>query len=131
MFNIQHFNPMLTFPIGNILVEKAKHQMHLRYDESVVKTYRISLGKNPVGAKVKSGDNARPIRLRAAHFAQGDKETTFLTSPIIVRQRSMFSLQFSATARISFSVGFPFPLTDISCSALSRVFVISYAGESL
>ena len=47
---------MLSSPIDNILVEKAKRQMHLRNGENVVKTYRISLGKNPVGAKVKSGD---------------------------------------------------------------------------
>ena len=36
---------MLTSPIDNILVEKAKRQMHLRNGENVVKTYRISLGK--------------------------------------------------------------------------------------
>ena len=47
---------MLPSPIDNILVEKAKRQMHLRNGDSIVKTYRISLGKNPVGAKVKSGD---------------------------------------------------------------------------
>ena len=51
---------MLTSPIDNILVEKAKRQMHLRNGENVVKTYRISLGKDPVGAKVKSGDNKTP-----------------------------------------------------------------------
>ena len=51
---------MLSSPIDNILVEKAKRQMHLRSDENIVKTYRISLGKNPVGAKVKSGDNKAP-----------------------------------------------------------------------
>ena len=51
---------MLTSPIDNILVEKAKRQMHLRNGENVVKTYRISLGKNPVGAKVNSGDNKTP-----------------------------------------------------------------------
>ena len=54
------FQPMLSSPIDNILVEKAKRQMHLRNGETVVKTYRISLGKNPVGAKVKSGDNKAP-----------------------------------------------------------------------
>ena len=42
---------MLSAPIDNILVEKEKRQMHLRNGENVVKTYRISLGKNPVGAK--------------------------------------------------------------------------------
>ena len=51
---------MLTSPIDNILVEKAKRQMHLRNGDVVVKSYRISLGKNPVGAKVKSGDNKTP-----------------------------------------------------------------------
>ena len=51
---------MLSSPIDNILVEKAKRQMHLRSGENIVKTYRISLGKNPVGAKVKSGDNKTP-----------------------------------------------------------------------
>jgi hypothetical protein len=43
---IGFINPMLTSPIDNILVEKAKRQMHLRNGDSVVKTYRISLGKN-------------------------------------------------------------------------------------
>ena len=51
---------MSSTPIDNILVEKAKRQMHLRSGETVVKTYRISLGKNPVGAKLKSGDNKTP-----------------------------------------------------------------------
>ena len=37
---------MLTSPIDNILVEKAKRLMLLRNGDSVVKTYRISLGKN-------------------------------------------------------------------------------------
>lgn len=36
---------MLSSPIDNILVEKAKRQMHLRYGENIAKTYRISLGK--------------------------------------------------------------------------------------
>ena len=38
--------PMLSSPIDNILVEKAKRQMHLRNGKNIVKTYRISLGKN-------------------------------------------------------------------------------------
>ena len=38
------FNP--CSPIDNILVEKAKRQMHLRNGDNVVKTYRISLGKD-------------------------------------------------------------------------------------
>ena len=37
---------MQTSPIDNILVKKAKRRMHLRNGDSVVKTYKISLGKN-------------------------------------------------------------------------------------
>ena len=37
---------MHTSPIDNILVEKANRKMYLRNGETVVKTYRISLGKN-------------------------------------------------------------------------------------
>ena len=44
---------MITENIDNILVEKAKRQMHLRNGENIVKTYSISLGK-------KSGDNKTP-----------------------------------------------------------------------
>ena len=51
---------MLSSPIDNILVEKANRKMYLLKGDVVVKSYRISLGKNPVGAKVKSGDNKTP-----------------------------------------------------------------------
>ena len=51
---------MITSPIDNILVEKANRKMYLLKGDVVVKSYRISLGKNPVGAKVKSGDNKTP-----------------------------------------------------------------------
>ena len=51
---------MFTETIDNILVEKTKRQMHLRQGDEIIKTYKISLGKNPVGAKVKSGDNKTP-----------------------------------------------------------------------
>jgi len=37
---------MLSSPIDNILIEKAKRQMHLRNGENIVKTYRISLSKD-------------------------------------------------------------------------------------
>ena len=51
---------MITQSIDNILVEKTNRKMHLRHGDEIVKTYKISLGKNPVGAKVKSGDNKTP-----------------------------------------------------------------------
>lgn len=46
--------------IDNIFVEKAKRVMHLRQGDKIVKSYKISLGKSPIGAKVKSGDNKTP-----------------------------------------------------------------------
>lgn len=46
--------------IDNILVEKNNRKMYLRHGENVVKEYKISLGRQPVGAKVKSGDNKTP-----------------------------------------------------------------------
>lgn len=51
---------MFTEAIDNILVDKTKRQMHLRQGDKIIKTYKISLGKSPVGAKVKSGDNKTP-----------------------------------------------------------------------
>jgi murein L,D-transpeptidase YafK len=44
----------------NILVEKAKRKLTLLRDDKVIKTYRIALGKNPVGAKRRQGDNKTP-----------------------------------------------------------------------
>ena len=49
-----------TQNIDNILVEKANRKIYLRHGGDIVKTYKISLGKNPVGAKVKSGDKKTP-----------------------------------------------------------------------
>ena len=72
---------MLSSPIDNILVEKAKRQMHLRNGESVVKTYRISLGKNPVGAKVKSGDNKTPEKVAKSGFTV--TKSTFVDAPVV------------------------------------------------
>ena len=51
---------VITKDIDNILVEKANRKIYLRNGEDVIRTYKISLGKNPVGAKVKSGDNKTP-----------------------------------------------------------------------
>ena len=45
-FYLDFIKPIHSSPIDNILVEKAKRQMHLRNGENIVKTYRISLGKN-------------------------------------------------------------------------------------
>lgn len=50
----------ITESIDNILVEKTKRMMHLRHGDKIVKSYKISLGKTPIGTKVKSGDNKTP-----------------------------------------------------------------------
>ena len=50
----------ITADVDNILVEKAHRKMYLRHGEDVVREYKISLGRQPVGAKVKSGDNKTP-----------------------------------------------------------------------
>lgn len=43
-----------------VLVEKTKHRLTLYSDGEVLKQYRISLGREPVGAKFRSGDNRTP-----------------------------------------------------------------------
>ena len=43
-----------------ILVEKAARRMTLYQDGKILKTYKISLGKEPVGAKREEGDHKTP-----------------------------------------------------------------------
>lgn len=50
----------ITVEVDNILVEKANRKMYLRHGENIVREYKISLGRQPVGTKVKSGDNKTP-----------------------------------------------------------------------
>lgn len=47
-------------PIDRIVVEKSIRRMHVMNGEEVLKTYKISLGKNPVGAKEFEGDKRTP-----------------------------------------------------------------------
>lgn len=46
--------------IDSIRIEKSRRLMHLFHNGRHVKTYRISLGRNPVGDKVQEGDNRTP-----------------------------------------------------------------------
>ena len=46
--------------IDRILVEKSKRLLHIYSNDKLLKTYKISLGKNPVGAKKYAGDNKTP-----------------------------------------------------------------------
>ena len=46
--------------VDNILVEKGKRIMYLRQGNTVLKSYKIALGGNPVGPKIKEGDSKTP-----------------------------------------------------------------------
>lgn len=46
--------------VDRILVEKSKRRMQLYCGNNVVKTYKIALGKNPIGHKEKQGDFKTP-----------------------------------------------------------------------
>ena len=46
--------------VDKILVLKSAHQLQLIHDGKPLKTYRISLGKNPKGHKLIEGDRRTP-----------------------------------------------------------------------
>jgi|GEM_PF-1643325 len=46
--------------IDKVLVFKSARKLHLLADKKIVKTYSISLGKNPIGHKQKEGDMRTP-----------------------------------------------------------------------
>lgn len=52
----------LTLPLTKptILVKKAQRQLLLFSDHKLVRTYRIGLGLNPIGNKVRQGDRRTP-----------------------------------------------------------------------
>ncbi|AIK95553.1 L,D-transpeptidase family protein [Candidatus Odyssella acanthamoebae] len=46
--------------VDRIVVEKSKRRLHLYCGDNVVKTYKVALGKNPIGHKEKEGDSRTP-----------------------------------------------------------------------
>lgn len=46
--------------VDKVLVIKSKREMHLIRKGKIIKTYKISLGDDPVGHKVKEGDERTP-----------------------------------------------------------------------
>jgi len=46
--------------IDRILVEKSERKLSILRDGKVLKTYRVALGRNPIGAKEQEGDNKTP-----------------------------------------------------------------------
>lgn len=53
-----------TLPAGTtidrIVVEKAERKLSILRGEKVLKTYRVALGRNPIGAKEQEGDMKTP-----------------------------------------------------------------------
>src|SRR5471032_2436922 len=47
-------------PIEKVLILKSAHQLQLIADGKPLRTYRISLGKQPRGAKLMEGDKRTP-----------------------------------------------------------------------
>ena len=52
--------PPLQIHADRIVVEKAARRMHLERAGTTVKSYRIALGRNPVGHKQQEGDSRTP-----------------------------------------------------------------------
>lgn len=50
----------VTPQIDRIIVEKSARRLHLISAGKVVRTYRITLGRNPVGHKLQEGDQKTP-----------------------------------------------------------------------
>jgi murein L,D-transpeptidase YafK len=51
----------MEIPQGNrIVVEKSRHLMHVYHDKESIVTFRIALGRQPVGQKNCAGDNRTP-----------------------------------------------------------------------
>jgi murein L,D-transpeptidase YafK len=49
-----------VFRVDRVVVHKSQRSMHLLSGESVVRTYRIALGRDPVGHKEREGDGRTP-----------------------------------------------------------------------
>ena len=50
----------LKLPADKVLIEKKERRLTLLSKGEVIKTYKIALGKNPVGPKERQGDNKTP-----------------------------------------------------------------------
>ena len=50
----------LKLPADKVLIEKKERRLTLLSKGEVIKTYRVALGKNPVGPKERQGDNKTP-----------------------------------------------------------------------
>jgi murein L,D-transpeptidase YafK len=53
-------SPVTDGAVDRVIVEKSKRTMTLLKQDREVRTYKIALGRDPVGAKVRQGDNRTP-----------------------------------------------------------------------
>jgi murein L,D-transpeptidase YafK len=53
-------SPATDGPVDRIIVEKSKRTMTLLKQDKEVRTYKIALGRDPVGPKVRMGDKKTP-----------------------------------------------------------------------
>jgi murein L,D-transpeptidase YafK len=51
---------MSGLTVDRLVLEKSKRQLHLLSNGKIIKTYKVSLGKNPVGHKTREGDGKTP-----------------------------------------------------------------------
>jgi murein L,D-transpeptidase YafK len=49
-----------VFEVNRVVVHKARREMLLLHGESVVRSYRIALGRDPAGHKLQEGDGRTP-----------------------------------------------------------------------
>ena len=47
-------------PVDKVLVLKSERKLHLMHRGQILKSYRVSLGKQPKGPKLREGDNRTP-----------------------------------------------------------------------
>jgi murein L,D-transpeptidase YafK len=60
------------FPVDLVLVEKGRRRLRLYYRDRVLKTYRVALGRTPVGHKVRRGDGRTPEGLYRIDLKKSD-----------------------------------------------------------
>ena len=70
----QQILALRTEPADKVLIEKKERRMTLLSKGEVIKTYKIALGKNPVGPKVRQGDNKTPEGAYIIDSRNGDSD---------------------------------------------------------
>ena len=70
-----NLNPLPQDAVADrILVEKSARRLTLLRGETVLKTYRVSLGREPVGAKEFEGDQRTPEGIYTIDFHKPDSD---------------------------------------------------------